>query len=123
MGVRTWLRRGVWQRVLVVVGLVVVLVGAGTVAAAARVSHSSDRILAGVRVAGVDVGGMTRQQATAAVTAAARRSLDCAITVRAAGRSWRVTRRLLGDTPPWTTRSAGPPVGRGCRGGLACGTG
>jgi lipoprotein-anchoring transpeptidase ErfK/SrfK len=49
-----------------------------------------------VRVAGVDVGGMTGQQATAAVAAVARRSLDRPITVRAAGRTWRVTPASLG---------------------------
>lgn len=94
-GLRASQQRG-WQRVLIVAGLMVVFIGAGTVAAAARVSNSSDKILPGVRVAGVDVGGMTTEQATAAVTAAARRPLDRTITVRAAGRTWQVTPAALG---------------------------
>jgi lipoprotein-anchoring transpeptidase ErfK/SrfK len=47
-------------------------------------------------VAGVDVGGLTRQQATAALAAAADRSLDRTITVRAAGKTWQVTPAALG---------------------------
>ncbi len=43
------------------------LVVAGSVTATARVQSSSGRILEGVRIDGVDVGGMTRQQAVAAV--------------------------------------------------------
>src|SRR5918996_1352001 len=58
-----------WQRVAVVVGLAVVLLATMSVAATARVGASSGRILAGVTVAGVDVGGLTRAEAVAAVKA------------------------------------------------------
>src|SRR4029453_3145214 len=84
-----------WQRIAVVVGLTVLLLATMSVAATARVGASSGRILAGVTVAGgrggartppragalwgrmprrgdvagVDVGGMTRDQAVAAVKA------------------------------------------------------
>src|SRR4029453_1628448 len=58
-----------WQRIAVVVGLAVLLLAPMSVAATARVSASSGRILAGVTVAGVYVGGMTRDQAVAAVKA------------------------------------------------------
>jgi lipoprotein-anchoring transpeptidase ErfK/SrfK len=93
---RAWLRPPGWRRVLVAAGLAVVLVGVGAAAAAARVRDSAARLLPGVRVAGVDVGGMTSTQATALVTAEARRLLGRTITVRAAGRTWRLTPAALG---------------------------
>jgi hypothetical protein len=92
LGVRAWPRPAGWQWVLIATGLVVVLVGVGTAAAAARVSDSAPRILVGVRVASVDVGGMTGEQATAVVAAAAHRLLERTITIRAAGRTWRARR-------------------------------
>ncbi|HEX8134284.1 MAG TPA: hypothetical protein VF880_12765, partial [Actinomycetes bacterium] len=61
-----------WQRVVVVAGLVALLVAGGSVAATAKVRGAADEILAGVKVGGVDVGGMTRDQAVAAVEARTR---------------------------------------------------
>jgi len=43
-----------WQRLAVIIGLAVVLLATMSVAATARVSASSGRILAGVTVAAVD---------------------------------------------------------------------
>jgi len=94
--VGAWLRRRGWQRTLVVVGLVALLAGAGMVTATVAAASSTDRVLAGVRVGGVDVGGLTRRQAAAAVGEAARRSLERVVVVQAAGRSWRVTPASLG---------------------------
>jgi lipoprotein-anchoring transpeptidase ErfK/SrfK len=85
-----------WQRIAVVVGLVVVLLGVGSVAAATRVSAASSRILSGVRVGGVDVGGMTRSEAVAAVEATTRPKLRRAVVVVAGGRRWPVTPAGLG---------------------------
>ncbi len=85
-----------WQRVAVVVGLAVVLLVAMSVAAAARVSASSGRMLAGVSVAGVDVGGMTRAEAVAAVKATTEPKLRRSVLVVGGGKRWRVTPARLG---------------------------
>ena len=86
-----------WQRVAVVAGLVVVLLGTMTVAVAARVGASSGRILAGVTVAGVDVGGMTRDEAVAAVKAATEPKLRRDVVVVGGGKRWAVTPARLGN--------------------------
>jgi lipoprotein-anchoring transpeptidase ErfK/SrfK len=85
-----------WQRVAVVAGLVVVLLATMSVAATARVSASSGRILAGVKVGGVDVGGMTRDEAVAAVKATTEPKLRRGVLVVAGDRRWPVTPAGLG---------------------------
>src|SRR5215218_6044774 len=85
-----------WQRIAVVVGLAVVLVATMSVAATARVSASSGRILAGVTVAGVDVGGMTRAEAVAAVKATTEPKLRRGVVVVGGDRRWPVTPAGLG---------------------------
>jgi lipoprotein-anchoring transpeptidase ErfK/SrfK len=85
-----------WQRIAVVVGLAVVLLAVGSVAATARVGATSGRILAGVQVGGVDVGGMTRAEAVAAVEAATRPKLRRGVFVEAGGKRWPVTPAGLG---------------------------
>jgi lipoprotein-anchoring transpeptidase ErfK/SrfK len=85
-----------WQRVAVVVGLAVVLLATMSVAATARVGASSGRILTGVTVAGVDVGGMTRAEAVAAVKATTEPKLRRSVLVVGGGRHWRVTPARLG---------------------------
>ena len=102
-----------WQRVAVVVGLAVVLLGTMSVAATARVSASSGRILAGVTVGGVDVGGMTRDEAVAAVKAATEPKLLRRVTILADGKRFRITPARLGHaamssrplTRPWPVPS------------------
>ncbi|HWC13456.1 MAG TPA: L,D-transpeptidase/peptidoglycan binding protein [Actinomycetota bacterium] len=54
------------------------------------------RLLPGATVAGVDVGGLTRQQAVDAVAAAIRPQLDRPISVGWDDRTWTVTPRELG---------------------------
>lgn len=54
------------------------------------------RLLPGARIAGVDVGGLTPEQAIDAATAAIRPRLDQPITVSWEHRSWTVTPRELG---------------------------
>jgi lipoprotein-anchoring transpeptidase ErfK/SrfK len=85
-----------WQRVAVIVGLVVLLLAVGTAAASARVSASSGRILTGVQVGGVDVGGMTRAEAVAAVEVTTRPKLRRGVSVVAGGKRWPVTPAGLG---------------------------
>jgi lipoprotein-anchoring transpeptidase ErfK/SrfK len=87
-----------WQRIAVVVGLAVVLLAAGSVAATARVGATSGRILAGVHVADVDVGGMTRSEAVAAVEAVTRPKLRRGVFVVGGGKRWPVTPAGLGRT-------------------------
>jgi lipoprotein-anchoring transpeptidase ErfK/SrfK len=85
-----------WQRIAVVVGLAVILLAVGSVAATARVGATSGRILAGVHVGSVDVGGMTRAEAVAAVEAVTRPKLRRGVFVVGGGRRWPVTPAFLG---------------------------
>jgi lipoprotein-anchoring transpeptidase ErfK/SrfK len=85
-----------WQRIAVVVGLAVLLLATMSVAATARVSASSGRILAGVTVGGVDVGGMTRDEAVAAVKATTEPKLRRGVLVVGGGKRWPVTPAGLG---------------------------
>jgi lipoprotein-anchoring transpeptidase ErfK/SrfK len=92
---RTMLGRAWWMGLLAVV--VAVLLGAGTAFAAYGYDRSSrTRILPGVRVGDIAVGGMTRDQAIRAVTARADTSLAGDLLVTAAGYSWHVTPAALG---------------------------
>jgi lipoprotein-anchoring transpeptidase ErfK/SrfK len=85
----------------IVAGLVAVLLvmAAGAAYAGYRFDQrTSTHILPGVRIAGVSVGGMTREQALKALQASADRVLDRKIAVRAADRTWRMTPRELGTS-------------------------
>jgi lipoprotein-anchoring transpeptidase ErfK/SrfK len=92
---RTMLGRAWWMGLLAV--MIALLLGAGTALAAYGYDRSSmTRILPGVRVEGIAVGGMTRDQAIRVVTARADMSLAGDLTVTAAGYSWHVTPAALG---------------------------
>jgi len=84
------------RRVLIVTVLAVALVAVGSVTATARVRATSDRLLAGVRIDGVDVGGMTRGQALAAVWQHVTPALHSRVTIVARGRRFVVTPLRLG---------------------------
>jgi lipoprotein-anchoring transpeptidase ErfK/SrfK len=86
-------------RVLIVTVTAGALVLAGGVAATARVQSSSGRILEGVRIDGVDVGGMTRQQAAATLWRHVTPAMSSRVAVSARGRSWLVTSAGLGRVP------------------------
>jgi lipoprotein-anchoring transpeptidase ErfK/SrfK len=87
-----------WAVAAVSIGVVLV-VSAGTAFAAYRYDAStSDRILPGVRIAGVDVGGMRRDEAVRTLREKAEETLYGDLVVRAAGRSWNVTPASLGMT-------------------------
>src|SRR5438034_11565089 len=83
--------------VLLVMSGVLVLVLAGAAYAGYRYDRATaTRILPGVRIGGVDVGGMTRDQALRALQGPASRILDRSIVVRVGSRTWDTTPRALG---------------------------
>ena len=112
-----------WQRIAVVVGLAVLLLAIMSVAATARVNASSGRILAGVTVAGIDVGGMTRDEAVAAVKATTEPKLRRGVFVVAGGKRWPVTPPGWGVGPGSRRRSTRPWPGPSCRRSRTSGTG
>jgi L,D-transpeptidase catalytic domain/Putative peptidoglycan binding domain len=84
-------------RVTIPIVLGVLLLAGGGVYAAHRYDASTqDRILPGVTVAGVDVGGMTRRDAIQAVKAEVNADLDQQIQVEVAGESWAISPAKLG---------------------------
>lgn len=86
-------------RVLLVVALALLAVGGGVAYAAYRYDQAmAGRALPGVRVGGVDIGGMTRTEAIGAVEAAASQYLDGELLVRARKETWHVTPADLGTT-------------------------
>jgi lipoprotein-anchoring transpeptidase ErfK/SrfK len=92
-------RRFTGALVVVAVASAIVLMSvAGAAYAAYRYDRATaDRILPGVTVGGVEVGGLTRAQAIEAVQAVAADRLDATIRVVAGDRSWIVTARELGQ--------------------------
>src|SRR2546423_10476983 len=90
-------RRRRWIPVVLVATGVLVVLLAGAAYAGYRYDQATvTRILPGVRIEGVDVGGMTRDQALRALRGPASRILDRRIVVRAGARTWDVTPRGLG---------------------------
>src|SRR5512132_2951415 len=91
-------RGGRWVVVAVTLGVLAV-VTAGTAFAAYQYDAStSDRILPGVSVSGVDVGGMNRDEAVRTLRELAEPTLYSELVVQAAGHSWNVTPASLGMT-------------------------
>ncbi len=84
--------------VVVLGGFVALGTVAGGVAFAAYRydSANSDRILPGVSVAGVDVGGLGRDAAVAAVQRVVDQRLNAPIRITAAGRTWTTSAAALG---------------------------
>ncbi|MGH7643941.1 MAG: peptidoglycan binding domain-containing protein, partial [Gemmatimonadales bacterium] len=60
--------------------------------------HHADRFLPGTLISGVEVGGMTEQQALQTVSGTVDAQLDRTIRLAHAGRSWDTTPRQLGST-------------------------
>jgi lipoprotein-anchoring transpeptidase ErfK/SrfK len=75
---------------------VLVVVGGAAYAAVRYERAHADRILPGVTIGGLDVSGMTRSEATAAVRAAAARTLSTSLSISVGGRHWDVTAKDLG---------------------------
>src|SRR5438105_6201275 len=89
-----FIRPPVW--LIVVVTSVAVVISATAAASYAYDRATTDRILPGVTIAGVDVSGMTRDQALRAVTPAVKAALARSVTVRAADHRWKLTMADLG---------------------------
>lgn len=89
------------RRAVVIVTLVagfLVLAAGGAAYSAFRYERSrADRILPGVTIAGVDVGGMTKAEAVDAVRGSAAMTLQAELRLRARGRSWKVSLEELGQ--------------------------
>lgn len=83
--------------VAIVAGVVVLAAGGAAYSAYRYESSHADRILPGVLIAGVDVGGMTRAEAVDAVRAAAAVELRSQIELRTRDRSWKVSLGELGQ--------------------------
>ncbi|MEA2550280.1 MAG: hypothetical protein QOE25_49 [Actinomycetota bacterium] len=85
---------------MIVLGMFVVLglVAGGVAFAAYRYDRANhDKILPGVRVAGVDVGGLSREAALAAVQEQVSQRLSTPITISAGGKTWTTTPAELGE--------------------------
>ncbi|CAN5671633.1 hypothetical protein BH18ACT17_BH18ACT17_01470 [soil metagenome] len=89
------------HRAIAIVAIVagfLVLIGGGAAYAAYRYEESrADRILPGVTIEGVDVGGMTKPEAVAAVREAASVALQRPLRLRVGERTWKVTLAELGQ--------------------------
>jgi lipoprotein-anchoring transpeptidase ErfK/SrfK len=81
----------------VVAGIFVLLLGGIAYSAYRYEEARMNRILPGVSVAGVEVGGMTRAQAIQAVRGSAAVRLNDPITVTVANEEWTVTPQQLGE--------------------------
>jgi lipoprotein-anchoring transpeptidase ErfK/SrfK len=99
----SWKWKARWMRlprlpmsVVVVVTALAVVIGGTAAASFAYDRATVDRILPGVRIAGIDVSGMTRQQALRAIQARAEATLQREITIRAGSKNWTETLAQLG---------------------------
>ena len=91
------LRRRLVQRLLALAGIVTIL----GVLLGFAFAGSSDKIAGGVRVDGVDVGGLTRGEATAKLEAKARSVSHVPVVFTARGLSWRIRPVSLGVEADW----------------------
>jgi hypothetical protein len=76
----------------------VLLLGGGAYAAYRYDAATADRLLPGVRIAGIEVGGMARQEALSALDGQVDAELDRQIQVVARGQTWTITPRELSAT-------------------------
>jgi len=95
---RTWVRRALLALLLLAAGI-----AAGAVAMAVRDvvefrAALDGRILPGATIAGVDVGGMTEEEALAAVQATIRPTLERTVALVRGDQRWETTPRDLGAT-------------------------
>lgn len=78
-------------------GVLVLVLGGISVAAYRYEDARSGELLPGITVGGIDVGGMTRGEAIAAVRDAATRELEGQVAVVAGNHRWTVSRGALGQ--------------------------
>ncbi len=96
-----------WPLIVGLVAGVLVLALGGVAFATFRYEQANaNRLLAGTTIGGVDVSGMTRAEATAAVRGLARSDLDREIVVVVDGERFTTTARELGRRT-WVGRSVG----------------
>lgn len=94
-GLFGWLAgRSGGARTAIIVGAVVVLLL--LVAVGVEVGFSAGRVHPGVSVAGVAIGGMTQQDAAAAIESGIAPMLAAPVTVTASGQEWQVTAAQVG---------------------------
>jgi L,D-transpeptidase-like protein/putative peptidoglycan binding protein len=77
---------------------VLLLLGGGAYAAYRYDAATADRLMPGIRIGGIDVGEMTRDEAVAALDGRVDAELDRQIDVVVRGQIWHVTPRDLGAT-------------------------
>ena len=85
--------------VITVAGTALLLFGGVAYGAYRYELTHADRILPGVRIGGVDVGGMTRNEAQAAVVAAAQQTLAGSLQITAGTHHWSRSQADLGRVP------------------------
>jgi vancomycin resistance protein YoaR len=95
-------RRQAGRRVLRVVALTGIVLAAVVTAVGFAYAGSPDRLAAGLRVAGFDVGGMTVPEARRLLEARAARLANVPVRFVADGRRFGVTPRQLGVRVDWT---------------------
>jgi vancomycin resistance protein YoaR len=89
---RLWTRLGVVALAALAVVLVLPLFFAG----------SKDRLAAGTRIGGIDVGGLSAKQAKVLLAAQAKRLATVPVTFDAGGRHFRLSARQLGVAADWS---------------------
>ncbi|HJP65663.1 MAG TPA: peptidoglycan binding domain-containing protein, partial [Actinomycetota bacterium] len=90
-----------FRRLPVLIGLVVgflLLLGGAAFAGYRYDQSTAAKMLPGVSIQGIDVGGMTRAEALQALRAPAATILDRHLTVRVGGRTWTSSARELGTS-------------------------
>jgi lipoprotein-anchoring transpeptidase ErfK/SrfK len=80
----------------VIAGVLLLAVGGVAYAATRYERAHADRILPGVTIDGIDVSGMTRTEATAAVRSSADATLSEPLTISVGNQHWTVTAETLG---------------------------
>jgi lipoprotein-anchoring transpeptidase ErfK/SrfK len=86
-----------WLMIVLIVAGVLLLAGGGSAVAAYHYDQSTQhKLLPGAEISGVDVGGMTRKEAIAAVRSQVETSLTTGLTISSAGQHWQVTPEDLG---------------------------
>jgi len=83
---------------LVIVGVLVLALAGGAFAGYRYDRATASRVMPGVKIAGVDVSGMTRAQALAALEPTVDGILDRHLSVTGPGHTWDVTSRSLGTS-------------------------
>jgi vancomycin resistance protein YoaR len=111
-------RRSLFDRVAIAILLIALV----TATVALAFAGSPQQLSEGVRIAGIDVGGMKKGQALELLEARSAAVAQAPVSVRAGGHTWHVTARQLGVRADWRAavataarEGAGPAPVRGFR--------